>query len=196
MFFDPNFKVSSPAQSPSPDLRCVVSEAAEITSSGGYSFDEASRMMRTRGYSVMASFLDMQLLGFLDRSELTVFAPIDDVMLEFAGNFSAYSSLLLRHVVPCKLTWTDLNNFQDGTVLRTFLDGFTIRISKFNDLLMLNEVPLTFPDMYFSDWLVVHGVHEVIEQPETPEQVLQASSEFGLEEEEKEEKLTPDRTEF
>ncbi|KAL7001031.1 hypothetical protein U1Q18_002185 [Sarracenia purpurea var. burkii] len=188
-FFDLNFEVSFPNENPSPDLQCVVSEATPT--SGAYPFDGSSGLLRSRGYSVMASFLDLQLLGFLDQPKLTVFAPVDDAITEFIGNFSEYSSLFLRHVVPCKLTWTDLTSFDDGTVLRTFSEGFTIKITKLNDLLMLNEVPVTFPDMYYSDWLVIHGLPQFLELPETPDQGAESSTEFSSEE-----WIAPDHSEF
>ncbi|THG10519.1 putative fasciclin-like arabinogalactan protein 20 [Camellia sinensis] len=197
-FFDPNLEVVLlPIQSPSPDLRCVASTTTTRTTwsylSRGYSFDEASGMLRSRGYSVVASFLDLQLvLALVDRPNLTVFAPVDDVMLEYVGNVSEYSSLFLRHVVPCKLRWTDLINFEDGTELRTFSDGFTVKITKNNDLLMINGVPISIPDMFDSDWLSVHGLHKVLEMPETPvvQEDESPSSEFG------EEWIAPDRSEF
>jgi hypothetical protein len=43
-------------------------------------------------YSVMASFLQMQLLGFQEKSTmLTVFAPTDEVIKNRLGSFSEYS---------------------------------------------------------------------------------------------------------
>ncbi|GFZ15928.1 hypothetical protein Acr_25g0003370 [Actinidia rufa] len=164
--FDLNFEVSSRIHSPSSDRTGVVSNTTSISASGAYSFDEASGMMRSRGYSVMASFLDLQLVGLVEQLKLTVFAPVDDAMLVVVGNFSEYSSVFLRHVAPCKLSWTDLANFENGTVLRTFSE-FTIKIMKSSDQLMLNEAPVTFPDMYHGDWLVVHGLNQVLERTET-----------------------------
>ncbi|GFS32745.1 hypothetical protein Acr_00g0024370 [Actinidia rufa] len=189
-FFDLNFEFPSPIQSPNSDRTCVVSNTTSISVSGAYSFDEASGMMRSREYSVMASFLDLQLLGFVEKPKLTVFAPVDDAMLVVVGNFSEYSSVFLRHVVPCKLSWTDLANFENGTVLRTFSDGFTIKITKSSDQLMLNEAPVTFPDMYYGDWLIVHGLNQVLELPATAEE-MESSSEFGSAG-----RIAPDRSEF
>lgn len=139
-------------------------------SSGAFSFHEASVMLRSRGYSVMASFLDLQLIGFLGRPKLTVFAPVDEVMVEKAGDFVEYSSLFLRHVIPCKLSWTDLANVHEGTELHTYLEGFTLNVTRSYDIFMVNEVAITFPDMYSNDWLVVHGVQEMLSLPRAPEQ--------------------------
>jgi hypothetical protein len=46
----------------------------------------------------------------------------------------------------------------DGMVLRNYLEGFTINVTGSPGILKLNDVPVIYPDMYFSDWLVVHGV--------------------------------------
>ncbi|XAR72274.1 hypothetical protein NMG60_11018856 [Bertholletia excelsa] len=190
-FFDPNFEVQAPIQRPSPDLQCVVTVHSPRSPHRAESFDEASGMLLSRGYSVMASFIDLQLIGFRDQPNLTVFAPADDVILEYVGNFSEYSLLFLRHVVPCKLTWIDLTNFADGTLIKTFMEGFTICITKSNGLVMLNEVPVTFPDMYYNDRLVVHGLQEVLELREPLERGQQSSSESG-----QNEWIAPDHGEF
>lgn len=53
----------------------------------------------------------------------------------------------------------------DGTVLRNYLEGFTINVTGSPGILKLSDVPVIYPDMYFIDWLVVHGVRDIIEAP-------------------------------
>lgn len=118
----------------------------------------------------MASFLDLQLLGFLGQPRLTVLAPVDEVMLGRVGDIPEYSSLFLRHVIPCRLTWTDLANVKDGTELHTYLGEFDVIVTVSNDVFMVNEVEITFPDMYYSEWLVVHGVRQILVLPESTEE--------------------------
>ncbi|KAF2310847.1 hypothetical protein GH714_017606 [Hevea brasiliensis] len=84
---------------------------------GFYSFTEATEVLRSNGCCVIASFLDLLLVGFKDRPTLTIFAPVDTVMKGFVGNVDEYSSIFLRHVVPCKILWKDLLNFDDRMVL-------------------------------------------------------------------------------
>ncbi|CAN6675506.1 unnamed protein product [Malus baccata var. baccata] len=69
---------------------------------------------------------------------LTAFAPLDQVLMNRVGNLSEYSSIFHRHVVTCRLLWTDLVSLNDGTVLRTNLVGFSINIT--DDVLKLNDV--------------------------------------------------------
>ena len=110
---------------------------------------------------------------------MTVLAPADEVMMDRVGNFSNISSsIFLRHVLPCKVSWSDLVNFDDGSMLPTSLEGFTINIIRSGDTLKLNEVSVAFPDMYYSDWLVVHGLGEVLTLLEGPEQAADSSSQI------------------
>uniref|UniRef100_A0A7N0TKW3 FAS1 domain-containing protein n=1 Tax=Kalanchoe fedtschenkoi TaxID=63787 RepID=A0A7N0TKW3_KALFE len=120
-FFDPNFVFST--SNPNSTAGCLVpGPQGSIPSLADLSFAEASEVLRSRGYAVVASFLDMQLmLGFKDQTtKLTVLAPVDEVMETLVGNVADYASLFLRHVMPCKITWMDLG---DGVSLRTYLDG-------------------------------------------------------------------------
>ncbi|KAL7610190.1 putative fasciclin-like arabinogalactan protein 20 [Lactuca sativa] len=157
-FFDSNFTVSdSPAQIPS------INDC-ETPYSGGnsFSFHEASNVLISRGYSVMASFLNLQLLGFLSQPSLTLFAPADEVMVDYSGRFPDYPSLFLRHVLPCKISLKDLVNIENGTNMNTYLNGFRINVTRSGATLKVNELPIAFPDMYYSDWLVIHGVPAVL----------------------------------
>ncbi|XP_024989884.1 putative fasciclin-like arabinogalactan protein 20 [Cynara cardunculus var. scolymus] len=166
-FFDPNFTIpDTPLQSPSFD-HCTASF-------GGYSnfsFHNAANVLISRGYSVMASFLNLQLVGFLNQPTLTVFSPVDEVMIDYSGRFPDYSSLFLRHVLPCKISFSDLINVDDGTSFDTYLDGFKIKLNRSGGTFKVNEVSITFPDMYNSDWFVIHGIREVLSLPMPAEDV-------------------------
>ncbi|KAM0058656.1 putative FAS1 domain-containing protein [Helianthus debilis subsp. tardiflorus] len=128
----------------------------------------------------MASFLNLQLLGF--RSEhnlsLTVFAPVDEVMVEYSGRFPDYASLFMRHVLNCRISWREFDNVVNGTSLSTYFSGFGVRVSRSGGVLMVNEVRVVFPDMYYSDWLVIHGVSEVFSVPEPVEDVDDSDGDF------------------
>ncbi|XWS69299.1 hypothetical protein CRYUN_Cryun04dG0167000 [Craigia yunnanensis] len=76
-FFDP--RISSPNSSCFP-----------FVNGDDHSFGEASLVLRSRGYSVMASFLDLQLLGFkATTAALILFAPLVNAMKMkgYIGNF-------------------------------------------------------------------------------------------------------------
>ncbi|KAG5240455.1 fasciclin arabinogalactan protein [Salix suchowensis] len=168
-FFDPGFGASGQ------NLGCSVKVSSDC-----YSYNEASRVLKSKGYSVMASFLDLQLMaGFKDKTALTIFAPVDEVIKAFLGDLSEYSSMFRKHVVPCKIMWGDLVNFDDGVVLETYLKGFGIAVSTSGDNLMLNDqASVNFPDMYHNDWLVIHGLRSILMEPESEYSFLDDGDEF------------------
>ncbi|KAF4394278.1 putative fasciclin-like arabinogalactan protein 20 [Cannabis sativa] len=164
-FFDPNFQAPGPGNSPRFGPRCksLPSKAAAMGFPGASWFKEASRDLRSNGYSSMASFLDLQLLGFnKDPTTMTVFAPNDMAMANRPTDQAQDPSIFLRHVVPCKLLWSDLINFTDGTVLPTYSDGFTITITRSGSTLMINGIPVTVSNLHYSDSVVVHGLNELL----------------------------------
>ncbi|KAI4369028.1 hypothetical protein MLD38_017521 [Melastoma candidum] len=166
-FFDPSFQVSRPLQGPTPDLRCAsrIKDGKRAGSNlpGHNPFDGALKVMRKGGYSVMASFLAMQLLGFEYKTRtLTLFAPIDKALSIPGRNVSELMSLFLHHVVPCKLTRTDLTDFIRGPAIPTYSQGFKIRVRVINNTMMINRVRLDHPELYRSDWIVVHGTQGVL----------------------------------
>lgn len=168
-FFDPDFKVSG---TPAPVASFNACETvSDINGENHFSFHDAGNVLISRGYSVMASFLNLQLNGFLSQPSLTVFAPVDEVMVPYSGRFPYYPSLFLRHVLPCKISWKELSNIDNGTNLNTYLDGFRVNVTRSGARLKVNEVPIAFPDMYYSDWLVIHGVSEVLSLPDPEEDV-------------------------
>lgn len=171
-FLDPDYSVSESQDGADPDLTLGQSvECLESVRGSEMNFDEAVRYLTTEGYNVMASFLQLQLVGFKDQSVvLTVFAPPDEAFRGYFGNFSEYSSIFLRHAVPCKISYQDLIDFDQGTVLPTFLEGFKINVTKSLKDLYLNNVRVNDPSLYLNDWMYIHGVEKIV-----PEYVPQSS---------------------
>ncbi|BAT93859.1 hypothetical protein LR48_Vigan609s002100 [Vigna angularis] len=158
-FFDPNFQFNG--QGPSSDSNSFCS-AKNRTSGASDSFNRAIQTLKSGGYSAVASFLGMQLSGVAEPNGITVFAPADDSVMNRIGDFDQYPSFFRRHVVPCRFLWNDLVNFGDGFMLPTFLDGFSINITRSDGVLILNGVPVLFPDLFFNDRVVVHGVSDIL----------------------------------
>ncbi|KAK9153513.1 hypothetical protein Sjap_000993 [Stephania japonica] len=168
-FFDPDLEVGGvpPPPPPPPPLYPSPGDAYDLVDclghSSSYGADSVARALdplRSSGYSVIASLLDLQLPVMRDRMKMTVFAPVDEDMKRHLGNLSEWSSNFHAHVVPCKLIWTDLVSLAKGGVsLRTLLDGFSIRFTVISgNVLVLNGVPIIFPEIFTSDSLVVHGL--------------------------------------
>ncbi|KAL0326917.1 UNVERIFIED_CONTAM: putative fasciclin-like arabinogalactan protein 20 [Sesamum angustifolium] len=173
-FFDLNFTLNltnSTNTKPKSDFQCLKLETVSR-------FEDASGLLKSRGYSIVATFLELQLMGFLDHGGLsedvmkwTVFAPVDEELVQFSGDFLSYFSLFTRHVVPCKVGWSDIEEMVNGTVVSNNVKGFSLEITKDenDEILMVNGVDIMFPDMYESEWLVIHGIRGVIALPENAE---------------------------
>lgn len=125
-FFDPSFQISQEL-APEPCPRSLAGCDGPTWQWKPSGFDQVSDLLRSRGYYKMAPFLDMQLAETTNQTKLTVFAPIDGAIEESLKNFSDFSVLFRKHVVPSWLTWMNLAN--DGTVLETYVDGFTINVA-------------------------------------------------------------------
>ncbi|PWA51979.1 FAS1 domain-containing protein [Artemisia annua] len=166
-FFDPDFRV---ADAPAPNGG--GNGCRKVNGGDHGAFHDAGNVLISRGYSVMASFLNLQLLGLgfeesqsqSQRNGLTIFAPVDEVMVDYSDRFPDYPSLFLRHVLPCKVSLNELVSIENGSVLSvgTFLNGFRVNVTRSGVTLKANEVNIVFPDMYYSDWLVIHGISDVI----------------------------------
>ncbi|KAK7343458.1 hypothetical protein VNO77_12217 [Canavalia gladiata] len=175
-FLDPSFQFNSQRPNPNSNSSC---SGKNHTQSSSYSFDQAIETLRTGGYSAMALFLGMQLSGVVEQSGITVFAPADETVMNRIGDFNEYPSFFRRHVVPCRLMWNDLVDFGDGSELPTFLDGFTINITRSDGVLILNGVPVFFPDVFFNDKVVVHGVSDVLAAQDNAIRVDDAQNVFN-----------------
>lgn len=168
-FFDPNFGAS-----PRPNLDCVASprddDEEEDDDDGSMSFDAAIEEMKDKGYSIMASFLEMQLGMIKEPALLTVFAPSDEKMEGYFRNFSDYSVVFLRHVVPCLMPWPVLIRLDYPTTVPTFLEGYKITVSLRQDkeALLINKVVIV-EDVYADNWLAVLGIGDVLPAVPAPE---------------------------
>ncbi|XP_026378230.1 putative fasciclin-like arabinogalactan protein 20 [Papaver somniferum] len=169
-FFDPSFEdfftlQLSPAPSPKFDLGCKNPFPDDVSSYSNSSMaNVTSSVMRLLGYSVMASFLDLQLPD--PTRKLTVFAPTDAVLDPFSMIFSS-SSVFHRHFLPCKLTASDMLNlvlYGEITVPKLY-EGFTVTFTVVGDVLLVNDVPLLYPDIYVSDSIAVHGIQQILTLP-------------------------------
>nr|GLL41660.1 putative fasciclin-like arabinogalactan protein 20 [Ipomoea trifida] len=132
--------------------------------------NEASAVLKSRGYSIMASFLDLQLFGFMNTSpiKLTVFAPVDGALIQFSGDVMVYQSVLMRHVLPCALNWTELNEIGrgSGAAFQDYVKQFSMNVRSANSEVFVNGIRISIPDMYHNDWVVIHGLNDMIPLPD------------------------------
>lgn len=114
----------------------------------------------------MATFLALQLETSENKSDttkLTVFAPIDEAIPNSIAKFSDYATIFRGHVIRRLLSWKDLQNLAwEDWIMQTALKGYEIEVSWSGDVLLLNGVPLMYPDLYVNEWIAVHGVNQMI----------------------------------
>ncbi|KAK4785831.1 hypothetical protein SAY86_002520 [Trapa natans] len=169
-FFNSSFQLPFPIQGHgTPNLRCASSiknSKKMLNFKADDSFERASKVMKSSGYSVMASILGMQLVGIEKPATLlTIFAPIDESVVKVFRNFGEYPSMFLQHAVPCRLLWGDLVDMENGEVaIPTYRKGFKINVTRSNDnkVLLVNKIPIIRPELYKNEWVVVHGVRSVL----------------------------------
>ncbi|KAL8258217.1 hypothetical protein R6Q59_030258 [Mikania micrantha] len=71
----------------------------------------------------------------------------------------------------CTISWRDLINVDDGTGFDTCLEGFKIKITRSGGTFKVNDVPITFPNMYYSDSVVIHGIRCILSLPKPVDEV-------------------------
>ncbi|KGN51507.1 putative fasciclin-like arabinogalactan protein 20 [Cucumis sativus] len=160
--FNPFFDISNASSKRimHPDNECRRRGDSEIESKP---VEALAAALRNRGWTVMGSFLDLQILGFHKEAAVTIFAPTDDSLMNRVSNFSDWMSMFRRHVVPCKLWWSDLTNLGGGAEIKTYLRGFVINVKRSNGVLTLNDVSVIYPDMLYSEGIVVHGIGGILD---------------------------------
>ncbi|XP_043712599.1 putative fasciclin-like arabinogalactan protein 20 [Telopea speciosissima] len=180
-FFDPSFSISShlpPIGAPTSNFYCTAPYLHD-SALDFESFVMASNSIRDKGYSVMASFLELQLPQSGDQKKLTIFAPVDEAIEDYKQLSGENSTVFHRHGLPCKLTWSDLVMLDDGATLETLLRGFRINVTRSGITVLLNGVPVIFPDLYYHDWLVIHGIPQILSLPAEQEPVRDSYAGFN-----------------
>ncbi|XP_044503374.1 putative fasciclin-like arabinogalactan protein 20 [Mangifera indica] len=190
-FFDTSFhfttSTSFSAHEPSPPPTTIVNNFSSQSELKQYGFEvaefgKASNWLRLRGYTTMATFLGLQLSGFRDHTRLTIFAPPDEAMEAYVTNITDYLLIFRQHIVPRLLSWKDMGRLSNGTILQTFSEGFVINLTWSGDVLVLNGAPvIVLPDMYTSNWLVVHGLNRLLMPPVNQKIIGESFSELFAE---------------
>ncbi|KAL3510633.1 hypothetical protein ACH5RR_030034 [Cinchona calisaya] len=197
-FFEADFTLPSPQLGTNFTTECVKFNTFSR-------FLGASGVLKSRGYSIIATFLDLQLMGFMgsDKSpsenemKLTVFAPLDEVLVGESGNFLEYTSIFLRHLLPCKLNWNELNRIGNETTFGNYVQGLTMKIEKSGDKVMVNGIEITAPDLYENERVAIHGMREMIPVLDSTDEETDEETTFMIFQKKVEGNCpAPDRNEF
>ncbi|KAK8627161.1 hypothetical protein V6N13_134783 [Hibiscus sabdariffa] len=131
------------------------------------------RLLSSKGFVSFAIGLNSVLDGILyDKMKLnsvTVFAPPE---FSFVASASALLEKIVRlHIVPRKLTYTELASLPANASLSTLVPGHVLRVSEgVNNTreLMINEAKIVAPNLFESKKFVIHGISQAFELDELP----------------------------
>lgn len=122
----------------------------------------ASKALRLQGsFHIFATLLHISPELFLSSNESTVFAIHDSAISNLSIPPWAMRQLLRYHAVPSALPMAELFKKPPGFCLRTMVDSKNLVITD-NDMksgsVMINNVPVSQPDMFLAGHLSVHGI--------------------------------------
>ncbi|KAE9586564.1 hypothetical protein Lal_00044698 [Lupinus albus] len=124
-------------------------------------FPSVFGFLKFNGFSIFANFLESQ---FSNEAKLTIFAPLDEVVVESVRNVTCYSAIFRKHIVPRLIMWRDLIRLPDETLLPTLSEGFVIRVNVAPRIRFFNGVTVAFPNIYRSSDIVVHGIDGLLDR--------------------------------
>lgn len=131
--------------------------------------------LRVRGYDLFCNAIvtsDLQLDLFLgqndtaNRRSFTFFAPIDSSLfaLDMTQTASSYTDTLRFHVVPRRLSISDLLRLPVGSSLPTLLPHRFLKVTQSPDLssVAVGGVEVAFPGLFYGRDIAVHGLAGII----------------------------------
>ncbi|KAI3795398.1 hypothetical protein L1987_38050 [Smallanthus sonchifolius] len=120
----------------------------------------ASKLLRSNGFNLMANFLHISP-ELLHSTPQTIFAIPDAAFANLSIPPYMIKHLLAYHISPTKLTTQDLLNKPLKTCLPTLIHHQTLSITKIankKQVLEINNVLITHPDLFLQQSVTIHGV--------------------------------------
>ncbi|KAK9929439.1 hypothetical protein M0R45_026539 [Rubus argutus] len=124
-------------------------------------------VLRSHGYNLICNAMatsDLQylLLTLPTNASFTVFAPTDASLfaLDMIQTASSYTDTLRVHIVPLRLSLSDLRSLSSGSILPTLLPFNALRLS--TSPLAVSGVDVVLPGLFFSRRVAVHGLGGIV----------------------------------
>ncbi|XP_021802070.1 fasciclin-like arabinogalactan protein 19 [Prunus avium] len=131
-------------------------------------YDSMQRVLRGHGYNLMCNAMatsDLQwlLLTLPANSSFTIFAPTDASLfaLDMIQTASSYTDTLRLHVVPLRLSLSNLRSLAAGSFLPTLLPSSALRLVSARPL-SVSGVDVVLPGLFYSHHLAVHGLGGIL----------------------------------
>ncbi|KAI4384991.1 hypothetical protein MLD38_003068 [Melastoma candidum] len=122
---------------------------------------KASTSLRRAGFAGLAALLPVYPEYFFSLPNTTIFAIPDSSILDFSVSPLLLRDLVRYQTMPMKLSMGDLLEKPKQSCLPTSLQPRNIIITNSDKELMLveiNNIALTYPDIFLADNLAIHGV--------------------------------------
>ncbi|XP_076960080.1 fasciclin-like arabinogalactan protein 21 [Bidens hawaiensis] len=122
----------------------------------------ASQVLQSNGFNFIANLIHVSPDLFLSTPESTIFAIPDSAMSNLSIPPYLTIELVTYHISPTKLTFQDLFSKPLHTCFNTMFQQHKISITKQdaqNQLLEINNVLITNPNMFIHESLTIHGVN-------------------------------------
>ncbi|KAJ0743893.1 putative FAS1 domain-containing protein [Helianthus annuus] len=142
-----------------------------VTAVPEHEYSSLLSALRNRGYHVFANAITTTDLYYdiISGGNFTFFAPIDSVLFTLDMSMSAadYTSTMRLHVVPHRLSFSDLRNLPYGlNSFSTLLPDHQIHVVNPMPLplpIIVEGVYIAVPDLYTDVHVVVHGLESIID---------------------------------
>ncbi|KAI3736246.1 hypothetical protein L6452_15784 [Arctium lappa] len=147
---------------------CESDHDGGSSSTGGFikNKDEWGKVVKFLGSSGFMPFAiglnsvtDGILKDFPDLNSVTIFTPPNIALMAMPSPL--LDKFMRFHIVPQRHSFRQLAGFQAGSSLRTLVNGKHVDItdtSKLSQIVSINGVAITAPDLFVSNNFIVHGI--------------------------------------
>ncbi|XP_047336085.1 fasciclin-like arabinogalactan protein 21 [Impatiens glandulifera] len=132
-----------------------------------YYLDHAVRVLRKKGFSVVANALSAKRFNLTRFPAITVFAPSDS---NFNSDTDGLNYDVLRHVVPRRMRLKDMEKIPPGTSIETMATDRKIvirSVEHHRGSLTANGFAIDGLEVYHNKWVTVLGISQRLDQWKT-----------------------------
>ncbi|TQD79085.1 hypothetical protein C1H46_035363 [Malus baccata] len=149
-------------------LLALIASPSGVVSLTTREYESMQRVLRGHGYNLVCNAIatsDLQwlLLTLPANASFTIFAPTDASLfaLDMTLPASSYTDTLRFHVVPLRLSLSNLRSLAAGSVLPTLLPSSALRLVSTRPL-SVGGVDVVLPGLFYSRHVAVHGLGGIV----------------------------------
>ncbi|XP_047342552.1 fasciclin-like arabinogalactan protein 21 [Impatiens glandulifera] len=138
----------------------------------------ASLSLRRKGFSNIATLLNVYPELLLISPETTIFAVDDAIISSFSLYPTVLKQLLRYHASPSNLPMKDLLKMKKNSCLPTLLESKNVAVTKIDTgkgSIEINNVSISHPDLFLGDSISIHGILGAFYLPENEDRSFRRS---------------------